>query len=658
MRKTILAAALLMCGMWAEAKVTLPSVYTNNMVLQQKSTLKIHGKANPNAEVTLQTGWSRTAITVKSDARGQWYMEVGTPKAGGPYTLVFSDGEDTTIDNVMVGEVWLGSGQSNMEMPLAGWGKVFDYEKEIANAKYPNIRLFQVKKVIDLKERDRFSLEYNMGGWQECSPETVHNFSALCYFFACRLWEELKVPIGVIDDDWGGTPAQSWVKAEALGRVVGFEQQVATLQNMDMEEYQKLSERLNNEWNDAFTTKDIGLTAARPWYGNDIDDTRWHTIAVPGNWETTGLGALDGVVWFRKTVEIPEAQAGKDLRLSLGSVDDADITYFNGEKVAEGAGYNVDRTYTIPGKLVRAGKNTITVRITDQGNEGGFRGTPEQMFLETGGKRIALAGKWSYAIGLNMAHQAPKSSLYTLNQNTSTVLYNAMINPLVDFPVKGIIWYQGCSNVGAALQYESLFQMLIQDWRRQWQQPDMPFYFAQLANFLEPKDVQPHSEWALLREAQEKALKLHNTGMACNIDIGDAKDIHPKSKRELGRRMAAIALHKTYGQKKTVYTAPIYKGYSIVGNEVHIEFDYPEGSEPFIEGKDLPGFTIAGTDHNWHVGKARTEDGKVIVSSSKVQNPVAVRYGWADNPTCTLRTESNFPVTPFRTDNWKVSLNN
>lgn len=657
MRKTFLAAALLMCGMWAEAKVTLPSVYTNNMVLQQKSTLKIHGKANPNAEVTLQTGWSRTAITVKSDARGQWYMEVGTPKAGGPYTLVFSDGEDTTIDNVMVGEVWLGSGQSNMEMPLAGWGKVFDYEKEIANAKYPDIRLFQVKKVVGLKERDCFSLEYNMGGWQECSPETVHNFSALCYFFACRLWEELKVPIGVIDDDWGGTPAQSWVKAEALGRVTGFEQHLAWIQDVGLESIVKESERINKEWQETLTKKDIGLTADRPWYGNDIDDSRWNTMAVPGNWETKGLPNVDGVVWFRKTVEIPEAQAGKDSRLSLGSLDDADITYFNGEKVGEGAG-GAERVYTIPGKLVRAGKNTITVRIMDQGAQGGFCSTPDKIFLEAGSNPISLAGNWQYAVGLNSAYFTERTHAQNVNQNYATVLYNAMINPLVDFPVKGIIWYQGCSNVGAAVQYESLFQMLIQDWRRQWQQPDMPFYFAQLANFLEPKDVQPHSEWALLREAQEKALHLHNTGMACNIDIGDAKDIHPKSKRELGRRMAAIALHKTYGQTKTVYTAPIYKDYTIVGNEVHIEFDYPEGSEPFIEGKDLPGFTIAGTDHKWYVGKARTEGGKIIVSSSKVQNPVAVRYGWADNPTCTLRTKSNFPVTPFRTDNWKVSLNN
>ncbi|MBR5883829.1 MAG: hypothetical protein IKZ17_01220 [Bacteroidaceae bacterium] len=231
MRKTFFTAALLACGMMAQAKVTLPSVYTDNMVLQQKSTLKIHGRARPNADVTLQTGWSRAAINTKSDARGHWYMEVATPKAScEPYTLLFSDGEDTMLKNVLVGEIWLGSGQSNMDMPLAGWGKVFNYEEEIANANFPNIRLFQVKNVLDLKERDCFNLEYNMDGWQECSPKTVPNFSAVCYFFASQLWNELKIPIGVIDSNWGGTPAQAWISAEALGRVMGFQEQMAWME--------------------------------------------------------------------------------------------------------------------------------------------------------------------------------------------------------------------------------------------------------------------------------------------------------------------------------------------------------------------------------------------------------------------------------------------
>ena len=653
MRKTFFTAALLACGMMAQAKVTLPSVYTDNMVLQQKSTLKIHGRARPNADVTLQTGWSRAAINTKSDARGHWYMEVATPKAScEPYTLLFSDGEDTMLKNVLVGEIWLGSGQSNMEMPLAGWGKVFNYEEEIANANFPNIRLFQVKNVLDLKERDCFNLEYNMDGWQECSPKTVPEFSAVCYFFASQLWNELKIPIGVIDSNWGGTPAQAWISAEALGRVMGFQEQMAWMEQKGSKLADEMT-RIQQEWNDTYNTRDIGLTTARPWFKTEIDDKNWPTMTLPGAWEGKGLPGLDGVVWFRKTIEIPQAMAGKDIQLNLGQVDDADITYFNGEQVGQTNGYANNRLYTIPGNLVKAGRNVIAVRVSDMGNGGGFLSKADQLHYTVGGQKTSLAGGWQYAVGLNVAHfgERPK----TVNSHYPSVLYNAMINPMIDFPIKGVLWYQGCSNVGAAVQHESLFQTLIQEWRDKWQQPDMPFYFAQLANYLTPRDVQPDSEWALLRETQEKALTLHNTGMACNIDIGDAKDIHPKSKRELGRRMAAIALHKTYGKKDVVYTAPIYKKYQVIGDEVHIEFDYPEGSEPFIQDNNLPGFTIAGPDHKWYVASAKTDGKKVIVRSNKVKYPVAVRYGWADNPTCTLHTEGNFPVTPFRTDNWQVS---
>lgn len=651
MRKTFLSAAFLLCALMAQAKITLPSVYTNNMVLQQKSTLKIHGRANPDSEVTLQTGWSRTAISTKSDKRGHWYMEVATPKAGGPYTLLFSDGEDTTLENVMVGEVWLGSGQSNMEMPLAGWGKVFNYEEEIANANYPQIRLFQVKKVVDLKQRDCFSLEYNMGGWQECSPTTVPNFSALCYFYACRLWDELKVPIGVIDDDWGGTPAQAWISAEALGRVMGFQEEMAWMDKMGSKLTEEVARR-EKEWNEAFTTRDIGLTAARPWYKPETNDKNWDSMDLPASWQNGPLRSFDGVVWFRKTIDVPQSSAGKDLQLSLGPVDDLDITYFNGEKIGETSGHVQNRLYTVPGKLVKAGRNVITVRVTDMSGDGGFVGKADQMHYAIAGEKTTLSGEWKYSIGLDISRMEARPR--PVNSHHPSVLYNAMINPLIDFPIRGVIWYQGCSNVPAALQHESLFQTLIHEWREKWQQPDMPFYFAQLANYLAPKDVQPESQWALLRETQERALVMHNTGMACNIDIGDAYDIHPKSKRELGRRMAAIALHKTYGKKNIIYTAPIYKGYQVVGDEVHIEFDYPEGSEPFIQDDNLPGFIIAGPDHKWYVASAKTEGDKVIVRSNKVKHPIAVRYGWADNPTCTLRTESNFPVTPFRTDNWQV----
>lgn len=503
MKKMLTLVALLAGACVAEAKVTLPSVFTNNMVLQQQRTLKICGLAKPSAEVSLQTGWSRSAVSATADASGKFSLEIQTPKAGGPYTLAFNDGEETKLENVMVGEIWIGSGQSNMEMPLKGWGKVLNYEEEIKNANFPNIRLFQVKKVTDMEEHDAFHLADNLGGWQPCSPETVHNFSALCYFYAVRLWEELKVPVGVIDDCWGGTPIEAWTRREVLESVYGSNSQILKdkEKNYDKDVLKKIFQSKK-------TLADQKLMN-QPWWGEDPD-----------------------------------------------------------------------------------------------------------------------------------------------HPHHPTVLWNAMMAPLKDFPVRGFLWYQGCSNVGNAPGYSSCFHAMIQDWREQWGDPEMPFYFVQLANFREHKDLQADSQWALLREAQASVLALQNTNMAVCIDLGTADDIHPKTKRELGARMAAVALHNTYGMKKVAYTAPIYKGYYVKGNEAHILFDRPVGYEEFLQDENLPGFIIAGTDHEWHVAKARTEGQEVIVSCDDVKVPQAVRYGWADNPTCTLKTKSNLHVAPFRTDNW------
>ena len=470
------------------AKVTLPTHFTNNMVLQQNRTLTIKGKAKLRSTVTLRTGWGNE-VSTDADWLGNFTLQVQTPKASNkPYTLTFDDGETTTLENVLIGEVWLGSGQSNMEMPIEGWGKILNYKEEIKNANYPQIRLLQVKKTTSLIPQEQ--VQVNMGGWQECSPAHVPNFSALCYFYAVRLWEELNIPIGIIDNDWGGTPAESWVSSETLAEVTGFEELMAKYKELD--------------------------------YNSEAIDI-WHK-ENKSNW--------------------------------------------------------VSPTH----------------------------------------------------------------------QNHPTVLYNAMIHPLINFPIKGVIWYQGCSNVNRSEQYKLLFQALIHDWRRLFKQPEMPFYFVQLANFLTPSKLQPDSEWALLREAQADALCLPHTGMAVNIDLGDPKDIHPKTKRELGRRLSAIALNQTY-DKNIPYTAPIYKDYNVVGREIHLHFEQPKGCEPLIQEYDLPGFIIQGTDMKWHVAQARTTDqGDVIVSSPNVKYPVAVRYGWADNPTCTLRTKSGLYVAPFRTD--------
>ena len=627
-----------------QARVTIPVHFTDNMVVQQQSVLHLKGTAS-GPSVTVKVSWQKAPVTTQVDAQGRWKADVPTPKASlKPQTLTFTDRDgDLTLQNVLVGEVWLGSGQSNMEMPVAGWGKVLNYEQEIEDARFPMIRLLQVKKVTNLQPQAEVQL--NMGGWQECSPQYIPNFSALAYFYARRLWEELKVPIGIIDDDWGGTVAQAWTSSEALEQVQGFEQLIPQIRalNYDVDALEQWGEK---------RVEEVDGGTVRGWHLPDFDHSAWLSMDIPGPWETTSLGAFDGIVWFRREVEIPQEWAGHDLTINLGGVDDQNITYWNGEAVGRTGSLAINTRYTIPGRMVRSGRNVISIRVLDTGGNGGLTTAKENLYVQLDDQhRLPLAGTWRMQASAQLKH-IPMSPSPRNNANYPTVLYNAMIHPLIDFPIRGFIWYQGCSNVGGDRQYESLFQTMIQDWRNRFGNPDMPFYFVQLANYLTPSDCQPDSRWALLREAQAHALCLNNTGMAVNIDLGDAKDIHPKTKRELGRRLAAIALHNTYG-KKVPFTAPVYDSFSVAGREMHIHFALPEGSEPLVQEDHLPGFIIAGPDGQWHVATARTTGrDEVTVSCPEVTYPVAVRYGWADNPTCTLRTASDLHVAPFRTDKW------
>ncbi len=629
----------------AQARITLPTHFTDNMVVQQQSTLKIKGTATPRSTVTLSTSWAKAKVTTTADGQGRWTLLLDTPKASRKaHTMTFSDGEELTLSNVLVGEVWLGSGQSNMEMPVVGWGKVLNYEEEVRNANYPMIRLRQVKKATSLRPQEQVTL--NMGGWQECSPEYVPNFSALCYFYGLRLWEELGVPIGLIDDDWGGTVAQAWTSCEALDGVQGFQEQMALIRAADYSE-----EKIEKMGQDALNRKDKGTVAG--WQSATLDDASWPTMQVPGAWENAGLKDFDGIAWMRHTIDIPADWAGKDLTLSLSNIDDQNISFWNGEAVGTTGTITSKSRYTIPGRLVKVGRNVLAVRILDTGGNGGITGGKDEIFVQLDDQhRISLADTWRI-MASTVLQELPSMPTVKGNPNFPTALYNAMIHPLLDFPIRGVIWYQGCSNVGGDRQYESLFQTMIQDWRHRFGQPEMPFYFVQLANYLAPSDCQPESKWALLRESQAHALCLENTGMAVNIDLGDPRDIHPKTKRELGRRLAAVALHNTYGKKKTPFTAPIYECMTVKGSEAHIAFSLPEGSEPLVQEDNLPGFIMAGPDGKWHVAKARTNgEAEVVVTCPDVTYPVAVRYGWADNPTCTLRTKSDLHVAPFRTDKW------
>ena len=570
-----------------QAKITLPAFFTDNMIIQQQTTMTLFGKAKPNKKVSIETSWNNQHYETKADAQGNWRVAVSTPTAGGPYRITLSDGKKTVLENVMAGEVWFCSGQSNMEMPIAGWGKIKNYEQEIAAADYPGIRLFQVKKRTSVAPLDAYQVESTMGGWKECSPSTVPEFSAVAYLYARELHQKLNVPVGVIDCTWGGTPAEAWTSSESLKQVMGYQKKVGKLEALGFDRDKIMAEygKEQASWKAEISKIDKGYQNGKAcWVGENVDDNDWQQMELPGYWEGKGLLNFDGVVWFRKQIEVPADWAGKDLQLNPGIIDDEDIVYWNGEQIASGAGYNVQRHYTVPARLVKAGRNTLAIKVSDNGGEGGIAGKAEDMNLKLSDQAsLSLAGSWKYRVGCSLA--------------------------------------------------------------------DMPFYFVQLANYLDRKLVQADSPWAALREAQSKAQHLGHTGMAANIDIGEAHDIHPKNKQEVARRLAVISLADTYGQKIPAQ-APVYDDYTVENGKVRISFTIPAIGERFEQNKDIKGFIIAGPDHVFYPAEAYTEGDEVVVYSHYVKVPVAVRYGWADNPECTLRTPTNLPVAPFRTDNW------
>lgn len=624
----------------AFSQVILPSFFGDNMVLQQKTSAPVWGKAKPNGVIKVITSWDKKEYITKTNADGRWKIALTTPSAGGPYTITIKDDRKLlTLKNIMIGEVWLCSGQSNMEMPLAGWGKIYNYEREIAEANYPNIRIFQAKHTTTSYPMD--DIESTNNGWQECSPATIPNFSATAYFFGRDLYKSQNVSIGLIHTSWGGTLAEAWTSEQSLREMPEFLE--------DIEDIKKDPVQIDqNEWMKQVQENDFGLKnnvalAAQKNY-NDYD---WKTATLPGVWEENGLSNVDGIVWYRKTIDIPDNWTGNDLTLSLGSIDDGDITYFNGVQIGTTNGWDMERKYLIPAKLVKKGTAVIAVRVLDTGGGGGFHGSPLNMYISPVNKetlRENLDGEWKYKLSVSQRNQNPNL------ENRPTGLYNGMIAPFVSYAIKGVIWYQGEGNSGRSYQYRTLFPLMINDWRTKWGY-DFPFYFVQLANFMQVKEEPSESGWAELREAQFQTLRLENTGMATIIDIGDADDIHPKNKQDVGLRLSLQARKNTYGED-IIASGPLYDSYRMEGDKIRIFFKPGTGKLTVKNDDILKGFSIAGPDKKFYWADAKIEGNEVIVSSSSVAFPVAVRYAWADNPICNLYNEAGLPASPFRTDDW------
>ncbi|MDD5184605.1 MAG: sialate O-acetylesterase, partial [Paludibacter sp.] len=460
-------------------------------------------------------------------------------------------------------------------------------------------------------------------------------------------------PIGLIHTSWGGTMVEAWTSEQSLKNTpdfAGFIQELKKMPSGDVERINFMNQKLVN-WKKELLAKDLGYEANEAiWAKPDLDDSNWKSMFIPQFWDEQGLADFDGVIWLRKTIQIPVEWQGHDLTLNLGMIDDNDLTFFNGQQIGSSEGWDRTRSYTVPGKLVKEGKAVIAVRVFDTGGGGGIYGDKSAVNIYLSAyKKINLSGNWQFAIGLNLK-DVPQPILTQNSQNNPTSLYNAMIHPLIPYSFKGVIWYQGENNVDRAYQYRDLFPLLIQDWRKQWNS-DFPFYFVQLANFL-PQNLKPESSaWAELREAQANALHLENTGMAVIIDIGEANNIHFKNKQEVGRRLALLAGAKTYGQN-VVCTGPVYDSYKIDRDKIILRFKNKDDGLGIKNGEKLKGFAIAGPDHTFYWADVKIVGTEIVVSSPKVEFPVAVRYAWADNPDCNLINKANLPASPFRTDDW------
>lgn len=636
------------------ANVRLPRVFGDNMVLQRNIAIPVWGWAKPGEKITVYFKDQR--VKTKTESNGTWQVRLSPEKAGGPFTMKIKGNSEINLSNIMIGDVWLCSGQSNMEWPL--WN-TNNGAQALETADNNNIRLLEVPHVVSVSPVE------DMGGdgWVVSSSATAHDFSAVGYYFGTLLEEKLNVPIGLISSNWGGTRIEPWISPETCETNNNLKEWFAKIKDVDIKTLKAQENEKIKKYNEAIINALGKNGTPNPYTTPAYDDSKWGSIRLPGLWEDSEIGIFDGVVWFRKSFILPENFNLRHAMLKIGKIDDSDITWLNGKEVGETyMQYQRLRDYIIPDNVLKPGKNSIVVRVEDYIGAGGIYGKESEMVISDGENDISLAGEWKYMkenLVLPRNPRNPGANILGPNDYPA-ILYNAMINPLVPFGIKGVIWYQGESNAGSiaeALEYGELFPAMIRDWRNKWKQEgEFTFLFVQLANYMEP-DKEPRNEpWAYLRESQSKTCEIvPKTGMACIIDIGDANDIHPRDKKDVGYRLSLAALKKAYNED-IVYSGPTYETVSPEGNIAEVTFTNV-GSGLKVKNKygNVHGFAVAGADKKFYFARASiTGDNNItIFAPPEVDNIIAVRYGWANNPDdLNLYNKEDLPAVPFRTDDW------
>ena len=635
----------------ARADVKLPALFADHMMLQRDMAAPVWGQADAGEAVTVSIeGQNKTAT---ADAAGKWRVKLDPLHVGAPLTMTVKGKNTLTVSDILVGEVWLASGQSNMDYAL-GWDAQINADA-LANANDPQLRYFRAPHIGNLEPQSDVPAK-----WEVATNDAVKNWSAVAFYFAKNLREKLGVPVGILHSSYGGTEAEPWTSREALDSDPMFkavaEQKIAAMKSFPADAA-AFGPKLE-AWIAQNGEQDKGNSGLeKGWNKPDFDDAGWKEIQLP-----TNLTQLEqksgGVFWYRKSFVLP-ADATKDFNLNMGGLSGAGAVYFNGVELVENnpqpAFASDRRTYRVPKELIRAGAaNTLAVRqyaLTPND----YFWEPIQNFNLPISDPKSLGNNWKFEVEQSFAvptsdaiKSVPKYPAAAI-QNTPSALFNAMINPLIPYAMRGAIWYQGESNTSRPIEYRKLLPLLISDWRARWGQGNFPFYIVQLANYGTVRPQPSESNWALLREAQAMtAAGVPNSGLATAIDIGDSANIHPKNKLDVGKRLALVALNRTYGQK-TEDAGPTYDGMKIEGNAIRLKFSHAAG----LTAKDGPPkyFAIAGDDRKFVWADAKIDGDSVVVSSPLVAHPSAVRYAWADSPEgVNLYNGAGLPALPFRTD--------
>lgn len=637
--KLTLITLLLLFSASNYADVTVPKLVSDGVILQRDTDNQLWGWADDGEKVTIKLNGE----VVGSDRAksGMWSITLAGQPAGGPHTITIAGNNTVLVNDVLFGDVWLASGQSNMQTDMARV-KV-KYPDEVATANNNTIRHFVIPRKYNY---DAPQLDVDNGQWQAVSRDTIESFSAVGYFFAKHLQQSKHIPIGIINSSFGGSPVEAWMSEEALKAyphyldVVRKYRQPGYLAGLISEDKKR-----NDTWYQLLNQQDQGLQA-QPWYAEEYDHSTWPQISVPGFWQDQGVAMANGAIWFKKDIHVSKAQASAPALLSLGRIVDADKVYINGVEVGQTTYQYPPRRYDIAKGLLKPGKNVITVRVISNVGKGGFI-ADKPYFIKLAGQKIDLTGNWFYQVGAEMPATPPA----VFNQYKQPLgFYNAMLAPVLRTAIKGVIWYQGESNTDRPTEYRELFPAMIRHWRKQFAQGDFPFIFVQLANFMAAQSQPVESYWAETREAQRLALSEPNTAMAVSIDVGEWNDIHPLNKKAVADRLALAARKLAYGEQDLVYSGPLFKHMQVKGNKAVLQFEL-FGSQLAVKGKKpLSGFAIAGKDGKFVWAKAQIVGDSVEVWSEQVTTPAKVRYGWADNPTVNLVNAQGLPASPFQAE--------